>query len=220
MQIDADADLIARGVIDGARWHFFRGASPEIEQYLTTRASFIRSPLMDYNFFETLSSVEAERHLTQFLDVEHREVRLMLEQLDGAEIGVAYSPESILHFFESVREHVTVHIVEPPEGTPAWLVEATKQDHGGFRALDEESQILALRAAFYLGQTLVSTYPGLSWALGRPGRAEFQQPVVTGLRSDLDLAPLAIAENMLKQRDDDAFRTRVTTAVKVWRESV
>ena len=77
-----------------------------------------------------------------------------------------------------------------------------------------------LRASYYFGQSFVSSYECLEWALGREDRAEFQQPVVTGFRTDADLPPLVVAENLLLRASESGFEGHVETAVATWRKAV
>ena len=96
---------------------------------------------------------------------------------------------------------------------PDW-VQAVVTDHGGgFRDFAEGSRSHILRAAFYLGESLVTTYPVLRWDIGAGDRPEVRQPVVTGFGSGDDLAVLRAAESALAGGD-------ITAALARWREAV
>lgn len=109
--------------------------------------------------------------------------------------------------------------MEPAAEVPSWLRESM-EEHGGFLDFDEQSRPLVLRASYYLGQSFVSTYAQLKWALGRAERAEFQQPVVSGFRTDADLPSLEVAENLLLRTNELSVGDRVQTAIATWRNVV
>ena len=70
-----------------------------------------------------------------------------------------------------------------------------------------------VHAAYYLGESFVTTYPVLRWDLGREDRPEVRQPVVTGFASGEDLPVIAVAESALLAGDPGA-------AVRQWRQTV
>ena len=173
---------------------------------------------MDYQFFENLSVDEARAYFERYLQLDV-EVEAMTARARSEGVAADFSIESIVGVFSWLRSRIRVVTVEPAGDTPAWLRE-TMEEHGGFLDFDEESPPLVLRGSYYFGQSFVSSYEGLEWALGREERAEFQQPVVTGFRTDADLPPLVVAENLLLGATESRFRERVEVAVATWQKVV
>lgn len=175
---------------------------------------------MDYQFFEGLPVEEARAYFDRYLELEAREVETMLEEARSEGIAADFSVDSIAAVFSWLRSKVRVVAVEPAGDTPVWLRESMEEHHGGFLDFDDEPRPLVLRASYYFGQSFVSSYERLEWALGREDRAEFQQPVVTGFRTDADLPPLVVAENLLLRASESGFDGHVETAVTTWRKAV
>jgi hypothetical protein len=103
--------------------------------------------------------------------------------------------------------------VPAPADVPAWVQAVLDQNGGGFRDVAEASRPLVLQAAYYLGDSFVTSYPVLRWDIGREDRPEVRQPVVTGFASGEDMPVLGVAENALLAGDPGA-------AVRQWRHEV
>jgi hypothetical protein len=175
---------------------------------------------MDYAFFENLSPEEARAYLARFLELESREVEETLAAARADGVAADFSVESVPGLLGWLGPRVGMHEVPPPPDAPDWLVDSMNAQHGGFREFDEESKPLVLRAAYYLGESFVRSHEKLAWALGRPDNAEFQQPVVTGLRTGADLPPLEVAENLMRVAERPEFPDRLRMAVDTWRAAV
>lgn len=172
---------------------------------------------MDYAFFENLSAEEAQAYFERFSEVESREVETIVVAAQTNGIAADFTVESIPGVFSWLHSRIRVVAVEPANDVPAWLRKSMERHHGGFLDFDEESRPLVLRAAYYLGQSFVAQFAELAWALGRAERAEFQQPVVTGFRTDADLPPLEVAENLLLRGHMPGLDARLQKAVETWR---
>ncbi|HEX2084561.1 MAG TPA: hypothetical protein VHF89_02685 [Solirubrobacteraceae bacterium] len=170
---------------------------------------------MDYAFFETLSPADARAYLDRYLELEPSEIEPTLREARADGVVADYTLDSVAPFLEWLGPRIRARPADVD--VPDW-VRASMEEHGGIRELDEESLPLVLRASYYLGQSFVRD-AGLEWGLGRAGRAEFQQPVVTGFRDDADLPPLVVAENLLIGADQPGFGDRVRTMVATWRHA-
>ena len=97
-----------------------------------------------------------------------------------------------------------------------------EEHHGGFRDFDDESRSSVLRAAFfYIGESFVGEVGReLEWSVGRDDRVEYQQPVVTGFRTDADLPALVVAENIFLGAASPDFNSQVATAVDIWTKAI
>lgn len=173
---------------------------------------------MDYRYFEELSGADAGKYKESFLDVGREGVEALVDDMraDGVEPDFTVdSVEPVLRWF---GERVEVGPVEPEPELEDWVREAMERP-GGVLELDEDSRGLAVRAAYYLGQSFVDELPHLEWGIGREDRAEANQPVVTGFPTGADMPPLVVAENILLCARDESFPQRVETAVKTWRKA-
>jgi hypothetical protein len=173
---------------------------------------------MDYSFFENLSANQAQAYLHRYLELESRAVEFMLREASSEEVASDFTMESVAGVLRWIGSRITLS-VQPAPDMPDWLRESMKE-HGGFIDFDERSRSLVLAASYYLGESFVSSHDRLEWALGRAERAEFQQPVVTGFRTDADLPPLVVAENLLLSTDEPDFADRIETAMATWRRAV
>jgi hypothetical protein len=174
---------------------------------------------MDFEFFERLTEDEADAYLKRYLEVEAREIQQTIAQAHSAGVAADFTIDSIPELFIWLKPSVRVRNVEPPPDLPEWVRDAQEQ-HGGFRDFDEESRARVLRASYYLGQSFVESFGRLTWSTGRRDRAEQQQPVVSGFRTDVDLPPLLVAENLFLMVNDPSFEDRVHLAVSTWQDPV
>jgi hypothetical protein len=62
-----------------------------------------------------------------------------------------------------------------------------------------ESEELVLQAAYYLGESFVRSHGTLRWGTGDIKTYEANMPAVIGFQHDLELAPILIAENLLRR---------------------
>jgi hypothetical protein len=124
-----------------------------------------------------------------------------------------FSLASVVEVLTWIGERVEVVDVPPPPEVPVWVQAVLDQNGGGFRDFAEASRPLVLQAAYYLGESFVTSYPVLRWEIGREDRPEVHQPVVTGFAGGEDMPVLGVAENALLAGDPGA-------AVRRWRHAV
>lgn len=173
---------------------------------------------MEYEFFEQLSTDEAQEYLDRYLEIEKAEQ--LPESLRGEGVDAAFSFEALPAILGRLAERVEVIASEPPPDTPAWIRVSMDAEHGGFRDFAEDSREWVLRASYFLGETFTREGTDLIWGVGRSERAEFHQPVVTGFRTDADLPVLTVAENLYLRCNDPGFEERVRTVIATWREAI
>ena len=168
---------------------------------------------MDWWFFAEGTEADARDYLARFLDDGAAGVEALRAEAKAAGVEADFSLPSVAEMLRWLGTQVQLVEATPPDGVPDW-VQAVVTDHGGgFRDFAEGSRSHILRAAFYLGESLVTTYPVLRWDIGAGDRPEVRQPVVTGFGSGDDLAVLRAAESALAGGD-------VTAALARWREAV
>ncbi len=151
---------------------------------------------MDYEYFEKLSQREAQEYFDNFLACE----RIALEQLtpvmQQAGLVVDYSLSSLPSILKWMLGTVHYRRVTIPDSEPDWIKQA-HQD--GLIEFDETSRVVILRAAYYMGECFVRTYPFLRWAIGNREYIQQNMPVVTGFGHDIELAPLAVISNVFSR---------------------
>ena len=150
---------------------------------------------MDFEFFESLSPEEAWEFLQGFLETERNALKVMEAAAEQSGIRMDYSVESLPEVLKWILKDVRFMRVPVPASEPEWIRQAHKD---GLVEFDEESKYLILRAAFYLGESFVQTYPSLWWTIGDQKYIEQNMPVVAGFRLDLEMAPIMIVENMVR----------------------
>ena len=155
--------------------------------------------MVDFQFFEELSSAEAKAYLGRYLEVVAQGWAELA--VEAASEGVDVRPrfESIVPVLSWVRRR---------------LIEA-----GGLAAVDSQaSKVLILRASYFLGECFATEVSHLKWAVGAPGVAIQNQPVVTGFKYEMELAPMLVCENLLRHGlRNPSDLTRFETAVAYWR---
>lgn len=101
-----------------------------------------------------------------------------------------------------------------PQDVPRWIRQAHK---AGITEFDDDSQALLLRAAYYLGECF-ARLPDLYWATGDPEYMEKHMPVVAGFRSDEELPPLVVVENLFARIVGDAHPSKeIDETIEVWK---
>ncbi len=83
--------------------------------------------------------------------------------------------------------------VPVPDTEPKWVRDFHKQ---GLTEFAEESKVLILRAAYYLGESFTRASGALSWTIGNAELIEKNIPVISGFRSGTEMAPMMVCENV------------------------
>jgi hypothetical protein len=175
---------------------------------------------MDFAFFERLSPAEAQEFLASFLREEREAVERMLESADRDGVRGDYSLSSVAPVFSWILDKIRTTPRIPDPSLPWWI-----RDSGGYARnpfdFDDPSKALVLRAALYLGESFVRAFDRLEWAIGDPETAEQQQPVVRGFVGRLEMAPILVAENMLRKALDGRITVEgIRRVVERWTEKV
>ena len=168
---------------------------------------------MDWWFFAEGTEADARDYLARFLEDGAAGVEAARPEAKAAKVEADFSPASVPEVLRLLGTRVELVEAAPPDGVPDWVQAVVTEHGGGFRDFAEGSRSLVLQAAFYLGESLVTTYPVLRWDIGAADRPEVRQPVVTGFASGDDLAVLRAAESALAGGD-------VAAALARWREAV
>jgi hypothetical protein len=168
---------------------------------------------LDWWIFAEGTEADARDYLARFLDDGAAGVEAARAEAKAAGVEADFSVASVPEMLRWLGTQVQLVEATPPDRVPDWVQEVVTEHGGGFRDFAEASRSHVLRAAFYLGESLVATYPVLRWDVGATDRPEVRQPVVTGFASGDDLAVLGAAESALAGGD-------VAAALARWREAV
>jgi hypothetical protein len=150
---------------------------------------------MKFDFFEKLSSEEAQRFLEQFRTVEAERMPTLIRQCADQNFTCDYSLESVPPLLRWLADRLTVISSTPDTQLPEWI-RSTETYTKNLFEFDEPSKVLILRAAYYLGESFVKSVHGLHWSCGNTETALANMPVVSGFRGGFEMAPLLIVENL------------------------
>ncbi len=169
---------------------------------------------MDYEYFEKLSPREAQEYFDNFLACE----RIALEQwtpvMQQAGLVVDYSLSSLPSILQWMLGTVHFRRVPIPDSEPDWIKQAYKD---GLIEFDEMSRVVILRAAYYMGECFVRTYPFLRWAIGNREYMQKNMPVVTGFKYEKELAVAVVAMNVFSSVLQGGETTEFEDLIDVWR---
>jgi hypothetical protein len=175
---------------------------------------------MDLQYFQNLNPSEARQLLEEYLELQSANIIPLLEtyRLAGGRCG--YTTDSVTPFFTWLVDQLTVVRKAPDSSLPGWILDCPTYSRFLFH-FDDPSNVLILRASYYLGESFVSEFSGLSWGLGNQETVEANMPVVVGFRHGLEMATLLVTENLfLRTLADPENPNGIETAVNSWRLSV
>lgn len=172
---------------------------------------------MDFNFFESLSKDDARKYLNNFLD-EEKKVFIKLK-CDYPQFD--FSVESIKNFFKYVFLDLKKIDLPIDEDIPKWIRDTDSYQKGHFE-FDDNSKILILRSAYYLGQSFVTAYSSLKWDIGNEEYIQKNMPIVKGFKSKLELPVLMVAENIFRSAiaDSEKLEPIVEQTTEFWMSKV
>jgi len=168
---------------------------------------------VDWWFFAENTEAEAREFLAHFLEDGAAGIEAARAEAQAAGIEPDYSLASVPEVLGWIAAQVELVEAPPPAEVPDWVQAVVAEHGGGFRDLAEPARADVLRAAYYLGECFVTTYPVLRWEIGAGDRPEVRQPVVTGFAAGDDLPVLAVAETALAGGEADGAVTRWRAAV-------
>ncbi len=151
------------------------------------------SDIFEKELYE-LSTAEATDLLNAFLDAERKTFATIA--IDSVTLN--YSQASVLQFFDCATQEV-------------------RRSVGAGKNID---RVLALRLAYYFGESLIRASNRLGWSIGESGFAQENHPVISGFSNGLEAAPIMIVRNLLSAVaiDGQPF-SRIENAVNTWFKS-
>lgn len=171
---------------------------------------------MNFAFFETLTSVEAQTFLENYLKVEEQAANELLITAKNEEICADFTIPSVPVVLKWLLEKINT-IPQQANGTlPKWIRECDSYIRG-LIDFDEPSKILVLRASYYLGESFARSTEALTWTTGDRETAEQNMPVVTGFRHGIEMAPMLVVENLfLRILGHGAPYEDIDRAIEAW----
>jgi hypothetical protein len=172
---------------------------------------------MDFAFFEGLTRDDAHEFLRTFLRVEGEGAREMLATATReAGLRSDFAIESISPLLRWATHKLSVVPIAAHPSLPSWI-RGTDSYARALFDLDDPSNLLTLRCAFYVGESFVRSYKALAWSVGDPEIAEQNQPVVSGFRDGSEMSPLLVCQNLFRRVAVDAAPPEhIDRAVNFW----
>jgi hypothetical protein len=175
---------------------------------------------MDIEFFEKLSKKQADAYLQTFLDTESSKINKTVKQCTAAGLRMDYSLKLISPFMRWVLKRLTAIPEEPDPTIPEWIRNTASYTSRLFE-FNGPSEELILQAAYYFGESFVRSRSSLYWGTGDIKTYEANMPVVIGFQHELELAPILIAENLLRRVTAEPKKIGdFQTAVESWSRDV
>jgi hypothetical protein len=171
---------------------------------------------MNYKFFESLSSKEAQEYLDEFLLFGKTRAIEILEANLHFTTHIEFRVDLISSIFKELIGTVKT-VPRDPDITLPEFIRRTPEYEKGLFDFDEASKSIILAAAYYLGEAFVRNYEQLSWATGNTDNAEGNMPVIVPFKHDIEMAPILITENLFRGVISE-IRTRdsIDIAVEAW----
>jgi hypothetical protein len=172
-----------------------------------------------FQFFESLSRIEAEKYLQNFLEVEGEAFKVLAAEAAADGLLLDFTLPSLAPLYEWVAKRATVVPKAPDPALPSWIRD-TESYAGGLFDLTPETSAAVMRTAYYLGETFRRQFPGLSWGIGDPSTAEQQQPVVGPFQHGIEMSVILVTENLVRRMIKGKGREIAERAVAHWASSV
>jgi hypothetical protein len=175
---------------------------------------------MRFDFFQRLPQRDARAFLQRFLDVESSDIKQTLNQCAAEGIKADYSIKSISSFMKWVLKELRTVPLKPDPAMAEWIRNTGSYAKNLFE-FDEPSRKFVMQAAYYLGESFVRSSSTLHWGTGSMNTAEGNMPVVTGFKRGFELAPILIANNLLRRVAAAPKKNGdLEKAVEYWAEKV
>lgn len=128
------------------------------------------------------------------MQVEAEKVKLLIKEAGSKNILANFSVDSIVPVYKYGIKNLKTISKEVDQSLPDWINKSSSYLDNLFE-IDEPSNKLILRMAYYLGESLIRTYSSLSWSTGNQETAVQNMPIVTGFKYNMEMAPILVAEN-------------------------
>lgn len=169
---------------------------------------------MNFALFDVMTTAEAREHLAGFLETERVVVKALEASARAVGIVMAYSLPSLSPSLKWIIQGMQIVRVPVDPNDASWVREYYKD---GFVEFTDDSKLLLLRAAYYMGECFVRSSSTLRWDVGDPEFAEKNMPVIAGFLHRMQLAPMMVCENIASRILRGAGTEQaVDTMVEAW----
>ena len=171
---------------------------------------------MNVKFFASLSPSSAQEYLSDFLIFgSERGVQILEKRIDSA-TKMDFTLTTIAPILEVLVSTVETVPKSKDPSLPTWITDTADYQNGLFD-FNEESNMVILAGAYYLGETFVRNFENLRWTIGNVDYAEGNMPVVSKFKHEIEMAPIWIVENLFRRIIKDPSRLGdINTAVSLW----
>jgi hypothetical protein len=148
---------------------------------------------MDYAYFQSLATKDAESYLDAFLVQERAAVKATEARAREQCIPYDFTLSSIVPVLGWLMTGVHGYFVPMPSTEPWWIQEAHPN---GMLEFHDDAKTAILRSAYYLGESFVRASTKLKWGIGDKEFMQMNMPVVTRFRHKKELPPILVCENI------------------------
>lgn len=171
---------------------------------------------MKVRIFDAMTSEEAAEYLADFLAFGRNKGVHILEEKLQFTTDLNFKIESLSAILKALVPILKTVPRSPDPGVPEFI-RNTEDYHKGLFDFDDESNMVLLAAAYYLGETFVKAFPHLKWSTGNVDYLQANSPVVTGFRYNKELPVILVAENIFSSivsgtREEES----VDSVVEAW----
>lgn len=175
---------------------------------------------MNFGFFLSLSELEAREFLERYLQVESENIGTILLRCRAEGIRCNYTVDSVPGVFHWIHARLKKTKTKPDPEMPDWILDSDSYWKYLFE-FDAPSNVLILRASYYLGASFVNEFKCLHWTIGNKDTIEANMPVVSGFKHCMQMATIMIAENLFRRVSAEPTKIHdIEIAVQEWRDSV
>jgi hypothetical protein len=162
---------------------------------------------MQFEKFQTMTALEATDFLGKFR--ENGELLLRQRKID---VSVMSADDLALGLAQLASQ--TLRVVLPTDLSIPQSIRNTQAYRDNAWEFTPESRPLVIAGGYLLGEWFHRTFENLSWSTGNQAFLTGGMPVIVGFRSNKEMPPLLIAENLFhrfqQQRDSsEIFETTI-----------
>lgn len=150
---------------------------------------------MKFHLFKAFTKEEAQEYLDEFLAFGKDRGMKILEEILHFTTDLDFTVESLSVVIKGSLPFLKTVSREPDLSVPEFIRDTEDYQKNLFD-FDEESSLIVLASAYYLGETFVRNFEKLHWATGKADYIEANMPVVRTFKHEIEMAPIMIMENI------------------------
>ena len=171
---------------------------------------------MKSQIFDAMSKGEAQEYLDEFVEFGKNLGIEILETSLHFTIDLDFSLASLPIVFKALIPTLKTVPRAPDPSVPEFIRKTDDYQKGLFD-FDENSKLIVLATAYYLGETLIRNFSHLRWATGDTEYLQSNSPVVTGFKFKKELPAILISENIFSSVISGLSPEQsIDTAIEVW----